>query len=119
MDEAFRNAEYDYSDVEFDCSSIVASNPKEVRVGEAAEYKNSEDQEREMTHTQSVGSTEGLEVIKTDSSSWNIHGGLSAEYHVGASTGIGYTKQQSETVKRIAGEGIIVLKVNSSNVIYM
>ena len=108
VDEAFKNAKYDYSGIEFDRSSIIESNPEKVRVGEAAEYKNSEDQEREITHTQSVGSTEGLELMKTELSSWNIHGGLSAEYHVGASTGIGYMKRQSESVKRISGKKILL-----------
>ena len=111
IDKAFKNAEYDYSSVEFDCSSIIESNPEKVCFGEAAEYKSSEDQEREITHTQSVGSTEGLELMKTQSSSWNICGGLSAEYHVSVST-----ERQTESVKRISGKKIVLpLSLNTSN----
>ena len=116
MDEVFKNVEYDWSGIEIYHSSTVAFTPKEVRVGAAVEYPNTDDQEHEVTHTHSVRSTEVLEIIKTESSSWNIHGGLSAEYYVGASTGIGYTKQNSEAVKRSAGENImhVYFKVSTS-----
>ena len=116
MDEVFKNVEYDWSGIEFDRSSTVAFTPKEVRVGEAVEYPNTDDQECEETHTHNVRSTEVLEIIKTESSSWNIYGGLSAEYYVGASAGIGYTKQKSEAVKRSAGENImdVYFKVSTS-----
>ena len=45
--------------------------------------------------------TEGLELTKTNCSEWNICGGLSAK--IGASAKIGYTKRQTEIVKKIEG----------------
>lgn len=103
-DEVFKNAEYDWSGIEFDRGSTVVSTPEEVLVADATEYRNHGEKETEETYSHNVVSTAALEIIKTESSSWNIHGGLSAEYHVGASTGIGYTKQKSKATKHSTGE---------------
>ena len=103
-DEVFKKAEYDWSGVEFDRGSTVACTPEEVLVADATEYRNRGEKETEETYSHNVVSTAALEIIKTESSSWNIQGGLSAEYHVGASAGIGYTKQKSKATKHSAGE---------------
>jgi hypothetical protein len=116
MDEVFKNVEYDWSGVEFDRSSVVACNPKEVHVVKPAEYPNSEATECEITHIHSDASSEALELIKAESSSWNIRGGLSAEYHIGASAGIGYTKQKSATVKHAKGENVVFLNLEPLNI---
>lgn len=107
MDEVFKNVEYDWSGIEFDRGSTVACPPEEVLVADATEYPNHGEKETEEIYSHNVGSTKALELIKTESSSWNIHGGLSAEYHVGTSAGIGYTKQKSEATKHSAGENIM------------
>ena len=107
MDKAFKHAKYDYSDVEVDCSSIIESDPIDERVGNPVTHNNNEEESRDKCFSLTFEYTEGLELMKTVSSGWNISGGLSAEYQgIGASTGIGYTEQQSESVKRIRGKKV-------------
>lgn len=54
--------------------------------------------DKEITYKQ------GLEHTKAECSEWSISGGLSAKYQgAGVSTGISYTKQQSEVVKKMNG----------------
>lgn len=106
MDEAFKGAKYDHSSVEVDLSSIKpACEPIKKCLGDPVTVNNNEGVERSKTFTQSVQFTKGTELVETISSGWSITGGLSAEYQgIGASTGIGYTEQQSQTMKQTKGE---------------
>ena len=104
MDEAFSDAKYDFSEVtvcfdprkhfkpierheKFCCTSVV--------------HTNRGDKECIKHHTTTIEKTEGLEYCDAKVWTWSTSGGLSAKYQgVGASVSIGYTKSQSQTLKK-------------------
>ena len=105
MDEAFKDAKYFHSQVEVDLSSITEFDPIKKCLGDPVTFTNNENVDSSKTFTQTVEYIKGTELTETVTSGWSITGGLSATYQgVGASTGIGYTEQQSETMKQIRGE---------------
>ena len=105
MDEAFKGANYDHSRVEVDLGSVTEFDPIRKCLGDPVTFTNNENAESSKTFTQIVEYTTGTELTETVTSGWSITGGLSAEYQgIGASTMIGYTEQQSETIKQIRGQ---------------
>ena len=64
-------------------------------------HSNNGDKEMVFTHSHKVTMYEGLEHADSISKTWSTTGGLSAKYKgIGASVSIGYTKNQSEQVKK-------------------
>lgn len=104
MDEAFKDAKYFHSQVEVDLSSITELDPIKKCLGDPVTFTNNENMDSSKTFTQTVEYIKGTELTETVTSGWSIIGGLSAAYQgIGAFTGIGYTEQQSETMKQIQG----------------
>ena len=104
MDEAFKGAKYFHSKVEVDLGSIKKLDPIKKCLGDPVTFPNNDNVDSNKTFTQIVEYTTGTELTETVASGWSITGGLSAEYQgVGASAGVGYTEQQSETIKQIRG----------------
>ena len=102
MDEAFSNARYELEE------ATVLYDPlkkpidrEEDQYSPPQTYSNMDNKDRIYTHTNKVTRHEGLEHIDTKSKTWSATGGLSAKYKgIGASLSVGYTKQQSEQVKK-------------------
>jgi hypothetical protein len=105
MDKAFKDAKYFHSEVELDLDSTAEFDHRPKCLGDPVTYPNPDKKkESEEVFTQIVEYTTGTELTETVTSGWSITGGLSAEYQgIGASTGVGYTEQQSETIKKIRG----------------
>ena len=103
MDEAFRDAKYDYSDVKVYCGSTKDVKLEKQPLGDAVNSNDSENKASVEAFTVTVKYIVGTELTQTKLSGWNITGGLSAEYHIGASAGVGYTSQQSESIRHIKG----------------
>ena len=102
LDDAFDSAEYDYAEAEVDCSAIHEFPPVLRHMGLPYECRNKEDTPIEEEYNKDIEYTEGLEYTKTKCSEWSICGGLSVMYQgAGASANIGYTRRQSEEVKKI------------------
>ena len=100
IDNAFKNAVYDYSDVEIECDSLHESLVPS-KVGKSFEWSNTTDADESHLYDEEITYVVGNEHTVTNSSEWNICGGLSATYQgVGATTNIGYTKRQSEMIKK-------------------
>ena len=101
MDDAFKNAEYDYSDVEVERHSLHESPIVSREVGQSFEWPNISDAYESHVYDKEIGYAVGNELTVTNCSEWNICGGLSAAYEgVGATANIGYTRRQSETIKK-------------------
>ena len=104
MDEAFKGAKYFHSKVEIDVGSIIELDPIRKCLGDPVTFTNKTNVDGNKTFTQIIEYTTGTELTETVTSGWSITGGLSAEYQgIGASAGVGYTEQQSETIKQIKG----------------
>ena len=104
MDQAFKGAKYFHSKVEVDIGSIKELDPIRKCLGDSVTFTNNDNVDSSKTFTQIVEYTTGTELTETVTSGWSITGGLSAEYQgIGASAGVGYSEQQSETIKRIRG----------------
>ena len=103
MDEAFCNASYILSDatVQFHENSSKRVDYIEELCGKPVTHSNEGDREIIVTYTKKVEETTGLEYYDAKSRTWSISGGLSAKYQgVGASASIGYTRSQTESVRR-------------------
>lgn len=102
MDEAFGKARYELE------GATVHYDPLKKHIdydedpcGAPHTYSNEGDKEKLYTHTNKVTKQEGLEHTDGKCRTWSTTGGLSAKYKgIGASLSIGYTKQQSEQVKK-------------------
>ena len=102
MDEAFGKAKIQLKE------ATVYYDPQKERIdydeelcGMPLTYPNEGDKEKVYTHTNKVTKYEGLEHTDSKSKTWSTTGGLSAKYKgIGASVSIGYTKNQSEQVKK-------------------
>ena len=102
MDDAFQKAVYDYSDVEVECDSLHQFPLVLDEVGYSFEWSNTTDADESHVYDKEISYVVGNEHIVTNSSEWSICGGLSATYQgVGATANIGYTKRQSEMIKKI------------------
>ena len=104
MDSAFEGAEYDYAQAEVSCSAndMHEFPPVLHHIHSPYEYHNKEDTPIEEEYNKDIEYEEGLEYTKTKCSEWSICGGLSAMYQgTGAAAIIGYTRRQSEEIKRI------------------
>ena len=100
LDQAFKGATYIHSTVEVDHGSIKELKSINKTLGDSVKYSEPGSHHFEKT----VSYTLGTELMETVTSGWSITGGLSAEYQgVGASTGVTYTKQRSEIMKKIQG----------------
>ena len=105
MDDAFKDAKYDYIETEVECGAIQEFPPVLQHIGDPFEYPNNDDTPSEEEYSKEIEYTEGLEHSKTNCSEWSICGGLSAEYQgAGASANVGYTKSQSQTVTKFKGK---------------
>ena len=106
MDKAFTGAKYFLSEVEVDLSSITKLDPKKETLGNPATFTTEDQKEKsEKTFTQIVRYTTGTELTETATSGWSITGGLSAKYQgIGASLDVGYSEQQSVTIKQTQGK---------------
>ena len=102
MDDAFKMAEYDYSDVEVECHSLHESPIVSREVGQSFVWSNTTDADESHQYDTEITYVVGNELTVTNSSEWSICGGLSATCEgVGARATIGYTKRQSEIIKKI------------------
>ena len=102
MDDAFKNAEYDYSDVEVERYSLRESPTVSREVGQSFEWPNTSDTCELHVYDKEIGYVVGNEHTVTNCSEWSICGGLSATYQgVGAKANVGYTRRQSETIKKM------------------
>ena len=78
-------------------------------------YYNRENKETIRSDTTTIEETKGLEYCDSKAWTWSTSGGLSATYHrAGASLTIGYTKSQSQSLKR--NEVSVVREVINHNV---
>ena len=101
MDGAFQKAVYDYSDIQVECDSLYEFLLIPEEVGYSLEWSNTTDANESHTYDKEITYEVGNEYTVTNSSEWNICGGLSATYQgVGATANIGYTKRQSEMIKK-------------------
>ena len=102
MDDTFKMAEYDYSDVEVECHSLHESPIVSREVGQSFVWSNITDADESHQYDTEITYVVGNELTVTNSSEWSICGGLSATYQcVGARVNIGYTRRQSEMIKKI------------------
>ena len=102
MDGAFKNAEYDYSDVVVQCHSLNKSPIVSCEVGQSFEWSNTSNACESHPYNKEITYEVGNEYTATNCSEWSICGGLSATYQgVGAKTNIGYTRRQSDVIKKI------------------
>ena len=100
LDQAFKGATYILSTVEVDCGSIKELDPINKTFGDSVVYSKPGSHHFEKTVTY----TFGTELMETVTSGWSVTGGLSAKYQgASASTGVTYTKKQSDTMKKIRG----------------
>ena len=101
MDDAFKNAVYDYSDVEVKRHSLHESPIVSCEVGQSFEWPNMSEAYESHVYNKEIGYAVGNELTVTNCSEWSICGGLSAAYEgVGATANIGYTRRQSEMIKK-------------------
>ena len=101
MDDAFQKATYDYTDAEVDCDSLHEFPIVPHEVGYSFEWPNRSDIDESHQYDKEITYVVGKEHTETNCSEWNICGGLSAMYQgSGATANIGYTKRQSEMVKK-------------------
>ena len=107
MDEAFKEAEYNYNDVEADRASTINDGELVKQpIGESVNSNSDDDKPTIESFDVAVTYTKGTELMETKISGWRFTGGLSAEYHVGMSAGVSYHKQQSVAVKSFKGEQV-------------
>ena len=100
LDEAFQGSTYDLTYAEVYPDTVQKFDFIDEYLGTPFRLTNHHDV-AECTYSKQITYTEGLEQTKAYSTGWNITGGLSAEYKgVGASSSIGYTKNQSKVEKK-------------------
>lgn len=104
MDEAFTDARYDFSEVIVHLDQKKSFKPVERHEKfccTPVTHTNRGDNECIRKHTTTIEKTQGLEYCDAKTWTWSTSGGLSAKYQgVGASVSIGYTKSQSQTLKK-------------------
>ena len=100
VDDAFKDAQYVYADVEVECNTTRELSVHCEHIGDPVNYFNHEDSASEEEFNKDVEYAEEVEHTTTNCSEWNVTGGLSITYQgAGASTSIGYTRGQSQIVR--------------------
>ena len=100
LKQAFAKATSTYDNAEVHLESLKQST--KLKHLETPIFYPEQPTERSEEYDREFTIDEGLEYTKTECSEWNLAGGLSLEYQgVGASSGIGYTRQQTKETKKI------------------